>query len=42
MEMDPEIFEKLTSAVQAEEKVKAAKLKDSESKWARLEARYNK
>jgi len=28
--------------VQAEEKVKVAKLKDAESKWAKLEAKYNK
>lgn len=42
MEMDPETFEKLTSAVQAEEKVKTAKAKEVESKWAKLEARYGK
>ena len=42
MEMDPESFEKLTTAVQNEEKVKAAKAKETESKWAKLEARYGK
>lgn len=42
MEMDPETFEKLTSAVQAEDKVKTAKAKEIESKWAKLEAKYSK
>jgi hypothetical protein len=42
MEMDPENFEKLTNIAQNEEKLKQAKLKDTESKWARLEARFGK
>ena len=42
MEMDPEVFEKLTTAVQSEEKAKNAKQKETESKWARLEARHGK
>lgn len=42
MEIDPEMFEKLTSAVQAEERAKTAKAKETESKWAKLEAKYGK
>jgi hypothetical protein len=42
MEMDPEGFEKLTNAAQAEDKVRTAKAKDTENKWAKLEAKYNK
>jgi len=41
MEMDPESFEKLTNAAQTEERAKAAKAKEIELKWARLEARVN-
>ena len=42
MEMDPEGFEKLTNAAQAEERQKANKAKDYENKWAKLEAKaYN-
>lgn len=40
MEIDPETFEKISSNVQIEEKSKAAKAKENESKWAKLEARY--
>ena len=39
MEMDPEGFEKLTNAAQAEERQKANKAKESENKWAKLEAK---
>ena len=39
MEMDPEGFEKLTNAAQAEERQKANKAKDTENKWAKLEAK---
>ena len=42
MEMDPETFEKLTSLGQAEDKVKTAKAKEIENKWAKLEAKYGK
>ena len=42
MEMDPETFEKLTAAVQAEERQKTAKAKETESKWAKLEAKLAK
>ena len=41
MEMDPEGFEKLTNAAQAEERQKANKAKDYENKWAKLEAKAN-
>lgn len=37
MEMDPEGFEKLTNAAQAEERAKANKMREAESKWAKLE-----
>lgn len=40
MEIDPEAFEKLSSAVQIEERNKAARAKEAENKWAKLEARY--
>jgi hypothetical protein len=39
MEMDPEGFEKLTNAAQAEERQKGIKAKESENKWAKLEAK---
>ena len=42
MEMDPEAFEKFTTVAQNEEKAKAAKGKELESKWAKLEAKYGK
>ena len=42
MEMDPETFEKLTSVAQNEERAKTAKIKEIESKWAKLEAKYGK
>ena len=42
MEMDPESFEKLTNTAQNEERSKAAKSKDIESKWAKLEAKFGK
>lgn len=41
MEMDPEGFEKITNAAQAEERTKVGKVKESENKWAKLEARAN-
>lgn len=42
MEMDPEAFEKLTNVAQAEDKARTIKAKDTENKWAKLEARFNK
>lgn len=42
MEMDPDSFEKLTTIAQNEEKAKAVKSKEAESKWAILEAKYGK
>ncbi|TNV79992.1 hypothetical protein FGO68_gene16483 [Halteria grandinella] len=42
MEMDPDSFEKLTTVAQGEEKAKAAKGREIEGKWARLEARVGK
>jgi len=41
MEVDPDAFEKLTTAVQSEEKIKSIKSKDMENKWANLEARFS-
>jgi hypothetical protein len=40
MELDPEQFEKLSQAVQIEEKNKILKAKEVENKWARLEAKF--
>ncbi len=40
--MDPEAFEKLTAQAQNEEKAKTQRVKDIESKWAKLEQRYGK
>jgi len=37
MEIDPDVFEKLTTQAQTEEKARAIKIKDIENKWARLE-----
>jgi hypothetical protein len=42
MEMDPDSFEKLTTVAQGEEKAKAAKGREIEGKWAKLEARVGK
>ena len=40
--MDPETFEKLTTQAQNEEKQRNLRVKDVESKWAKLEQRANK
>ena len=37
MEMDPELFERLTNQAQSEEKTKMARGRENESKWAKLE-----
>jgi hypothetical protein len=42
MEMDPEMFEKLTVVAQNEEKVRVQRAKDIESKWTKLEAKFGK
>ncbi len=40
--MDPEAFEKLTAQAQNEEKTRNQRVKEIDSKWAKLEQRYGK
>ena len=42
MEIDPEMFEKITQELQVEEKFKSQKVKDNETKWQKLEQRASK
>lgn len=40
MEIDPDGFEQLTKVANTEDKSKQTKSKETENKWARLEAKY--
>ena len=42
MEIDPDAFEKLTTQAQNEDKNKIQRVKDVETKWAKLEQRFGK
>lgn len=42
MEIEPDLFEKLTIQAQVDEKARTGRQKDAENKWLKLEQKYGK